>query len=520
MIHRIQHFQSKHPFLFIMAIGFIVRMISVIFSKGYGMHDDHFLVIEQAQSWADGGDYLGWLPWTKGNDGPQGHSFFYVGIHFLFFKFFQLIGISDPQLKMLVIRFIHALNSMLVISFAYRIASLITRRETAYKVALLIAVFWFMPFLSVRNMVEMVSIPFLMYGSLIILRQELIRKAEDPGYHQTSFLVAGFFLGLAFSIRFQTIIFTGGIGLALWLLGNPKGMISTAIGFLISVIPIQGFVDFLVWHQPFAEFIEYSRYNMSHANDYLTAPFYQYLLVIAGMLIPPVSLMFIFGFFKKWKERFILFFPTLLFLLFHSIFPNKQERFILPVIPLFITLGMAGWQEFAEMSKFWQKHKKLLLSGWVFFWATNIVLLMAITPMYSKKARVESMSYLRNYPGLKSFVIEDRDSPILRYPPVYYSGQWPEYQAIYNKKEVWQSAKENRWENTENQPGFVLFIQEKNLETRVDSVKKHLPDLVFEARFKPGIMDRVIHRINPINANETISLYRNQAVIPSKHAQP
>lgn len=82
----------------------------------------------------------------------------------------------------------------MIISFGYRIASLITKRETAYKVALLLSVFWFMPFLSVRNMVEMVSIPFLMYGALIILRQELIRRADDPGYHQSSFLVAGFFL--------------------------------------------------------------------------------------------------------------------------------------------------------------------------------------------------------------------------------------------------------------------------------------------------------------------------------------
>ncbi|MBW7848010.1 MAG: hypothetical protein H3C41_08005 [Bacteroidales bacterium] len=520
MIRRIRHFQAKHPFLFIMAIGFILRMISVIFSKGFGMHDDHFLVIEQAQSWADGGDYLGWLPGSQGNSGPEGHSFFYVGIHYLFFKFFQLIGLHDPQIKMFFIRLIHSGISLLVISFAYRMASLITKRETAYKVALLVAVYWFMPFLSVRNMVEMVSIPFLMYGSLIILRQELIRKAGDPGYHQSSFLVAGFFLGLAFSIRFQTLIYTGGIGLALWLSKNPKGMISTALGFLLSVIPIQGFIDFLVWHQPFAEFLEYTRYNMSHANDYLTAPFYHYFIVLAGMLIPPVSLMFIFGYFRNWKKDFILFFPTLLFLLFHSLFPNKQERFILPVIPLFITLGMAGWQEFIDGSRFWQNHKKMLQAGWVFFWSVNFILLMAITPMYSKKARVESMSYLRHYPGLKSFMIEDHYSRILRYPPVYYSGQWPNYQALYDNKNYYEFAAENHWEQIESQPGFVLFIQEKNLEQRLDSLKKYLPDLVYEARFQPGLMDRLIHRINPINANETITLYRNQAVVPPKNVRP
>ncbi len=149
--------------------------------------------------------YKNWLPGSPGNTGPEGHSFFYVGFHYLFLGFLKLLGITSPQWVMLFVRIIHMLLSLLVISFGYRIASLISEKQTAYKAALLLAVFWFMPYLSVRNLVEMVSIPFLMYGTLIILRQELIRKGDEPGYHKTSFLVAGFFLGLAFSVRYQTL---------------------------------------------------------------------------------------------------------------------------------------------------------------------------------------------------------------------------------------------------------------------------------------------------------------------------
>lgn len=516
MIHRINKFRNKHPFLFIMVIGMILRLIAVFFSRGFGMHDDHFLVIEPAQSWVNGGDYLGWLPGSPGNTGPEGHSFFYVGFHYLVFHLFQVLGIADPQFKMLIIRFLHAGISLLVISFGYRIASLLTSKETAYRVALLLAVFWFMPFLSVRNMVEMVSIPFLMYGSLIILRQELIRKADEPGYHQTSFLVAGFFLGLAFSVRFQTLIFTGGIGLALLIAGNRKGMFSTALGFLISTVLVQGFVDFLVWRVPFAEFTEYVRYNMSHAYEYHTAPWYNYILVLAGLLIPPLSLMLLFGFFKNWRKNFILFLPVFLFIVFHSIFPNKQERFILPIVPLLIVLGLAGWEEFEKASQFWQKNRKLLIAGMVFFWAVNITMLMAFTPMYSKKARVESMSYLRNYPQTKYFVVEDNNSDILRFPPVYYSGQWPRYEALIKHTDYKSFAASRNWEEKTEQPEFVLFYQETDLQARVDSMQKYLPDLIYETRFKPGMMDRLIHRINPINANETITLYRNQALVPQK----
>ena len=511
MIRKILRFKDKHPFLFIMAIALVLRMIAVFFSRGFGMHDDHFLVIEPAASWADGGDYMKWLPGTTGNHGPEGHSFLYVGFHYLVIKLLHMFSIENPQFIMFFVRLIHAILSLLVVSFGYRIASLITERKTAYKVALLLAVFWFIPFLSVRNLVEMVSIPFLMYGTLIILRQELIRKAGDPGYHQTSFLVAGFFLGLAFSVRYQTIIYTGGLGLALLISRNWKGMLTTAMGFLGSVIIFQGIIDFFIWHQPFAELTEYIRYNLTHAYEYQTLPWYNYILEIFGLLIPPVSLMLIFGFFREWKKHFLLFFPVLLFLVFHSIFPNKQERFILPVIPMFVLIGLSGWESFVAQSRFWKRNPKILTALWAFFWMVNLVLLLFITPMYSKKARVESMTYLSKYPDLSYFIVEDVNSNIVRFPPVFYTGQWPQYDAVTNETSYAEFRKWKNWELVENQPQFILFFQPINMEARVDSMKQFFPQLEYETTIKPGFMDKVIHRLNPVNANESIVIYRNNA---------
>lgn len=516
MIKKLLRFKTKHPFLFIMLIGLVLRVIAAFFSRGFGMHDDHFLVIEQAQSWVDGGDYLKWLPETEGNTGPEGHSFFYVGFQYLFFQFLQLFGIYDPQWKMLFVRLFHAGISLMVISFGYRIASLITARETAYKVALLLAVFWFMPFLGVRNMVELTCIPFMMYGTLIILKQEQIRKENLPGYHKTSFLVAGFFLGLAFSVRYQTIVFTGGLGLAVLILGNWRGMLSTAIGFLVSTVIFQGIIDLFIWGRPFAELTEYVSYNFSHAYEYHTAPWYNYILLLAGLLIPPVSLMLIWGYLRNWKKYFILFFPVLLFIVFHSIFPNKQERFILPVIPLFIVLGLAGWEEWVNSSNFWKKNKSILTASWLFFWAINITLLFLFTPMYSKKARVESMSYLKGYSNIDYFLIDDYGSNVLRFPPVFYTAQWPTYDTIYKDITYKDFSEQKDWSNLENQPTFVLFYKPDNLESRVDSLRQIFPELVYETTILPGFMDRMIHRINPINANEEIHIYRNKARNPEK----
>lgn len=124
------------------------------------------------------------------------------------------------------------------------------------------------------------------------------------------------------------------------------------------------------------------------------------------------------------------------------------------------------------------------------------------------------MSYLGNYPHIEYFVIEDANNTIIRFPPVYYTGQWPKYDAIMKNTAYDSIAASKHWEVTANQPRFVLFYQNENLDRRVDSVLKYLPALRYETTVIPSFMDRIIHRINPINANESITIYRNTALIP------
>ena len=67
-------FWNTRPALWrLTAIALAVRLLAAFFSQGYFAHDDHFLVIEAAQSWADGHDYNNWLPWNQdAHAGPSG----------------------------------------------------------------------------------------------------------------------------------------------------------------------------------------------------------------------------------------------------------------------------------------------------------------------------------------------------------------------------------------------------------------------------------------------------------------
>ena len=200
---------DEKPLHIIMYAGFFFRLLAVIFSKGYGMSDDHFLVIEPAQAWVDGYNYDTWYPDANFPDAPPtGHSFFYPGVHYLLFLFFKVIGFSDPQGKMYFVRGLHAIFSMIIVYCGFKIAEKLSGKSTARMTGLLLSVFWFMPFLSVRNLVEVACIPPLMYATWLIIR-------DEEKYNWKSITFSGFLLSIAFSIRYQSILFTAGLCLAL-----------------------------------------------------------------------------------------------------------------------------------------------------------------------------------------------------------------------------------------------------------------------------------------------------------------
>src|SRR5574344_1735823 len=125
MKKKIFEYYNQNPLTLIFIVTLIIRLFSVIFAKGYGMHDDHFLIVETSRSWADGMDFQGWLPSTQGVSAiPQGHSFTYPLIMFCFFKILSCFGISDLNSQMYFIRFIHALFSLLTIFIVYKITFL------------------------------------------------------------------------------------------------------------------------------------------------------------------------------------------------------------------------------------------------------------------------------------------------------------------------------------------------------------------------------------------------------------
>jgi len=505
-----KHLWDEQPLVLIMSLAIVFRLLAAIFAKGWGMLDDHFLVIEAPQSWVDGKDYNAWLPHSQQNPAPTGHNFFYPGFHYLLFTLMKWLHFNDPQAKMLVVRLLHGAFSLITVLYGYRITETLAGKKPARLAGILLAVYFFMPWLSVRNLVESVCIPFLLLGFW-----QMTKPGKVPGIFRSWFL-AGIFFGLAMDIRYQSVLFPAGILLLLAFQRKWKESAGIITGILCSFLAVQTLIDLFIWGYPFAEFIGYIRVNITDRYSYINLPWYNYFLTVGGILLPPVSLFLLYGFIRGWRDHLLLFFPAALFFAFHSYFPNKQERFILPFIPLFIILGVTGYYQYIVPSGFWKRRAKLLHGCWIFFWAVNLILLAGITFMYSKRAKVESMYHLSKYPYVRMFVNIDEawHVPI---SPLFYTGKWPDYPeersgdtSIYRR--VAAMAKGPKFDH----PQFFLFTGGKDLTRRVGQARALFPHLVYETTIEPGFIDKLMHRLNPVNKADEIYIYRNREFYTNK----
>ena len=491
MLENLKRFWNERPLLALILIALIPRLVAVVFSKGYGMHDDHFGPVEQPFI------IMNYLTYWTGRVIPHGHSILYPSIHYAVFNALEATGIYDPQAKMFVVRLLHALYSLLIVVYGYKIAEAVSTKETAKKAGLVLALFWVLPYLSVRNLIEVVCIPPLMAGFYYSLKsRENLRNA----------FTAGLWFALAFAFRYQTLLITGTVGLVFLFTKEYRQMMWCAVGFVLAAFVIQGSLDIFAWGFPFASFIEYVRYNMAHGEDYTTGPWYNYLLLVIGALLPPMSVLFLYGFLKNWRKTILVVAPALVFFILHSYFPNKQERFILPVVPAILLLGVVGWEDHVNGSQFWSRHRTGLRRLWISFWAINMILLIPFSTFYGKKSRVEAMYALYGKPVTGLLLVGGKVGT--SQPPFFYSGHYPVTFYEINDDARLTEVKTELAESSVR-VSHVIFFGTEDLDTRVRHIETTLGlNLSFEKRTDPSFLDWVFYRLNPThNKNEITLVY-------------
>lgn len=494
---------NLRPLRLVLFVGLFFRLIAAFFSEGYMMSDDHFLVVEIAQGWAHGEDLEGWFVDTY-EENKSGRSILYPGLHYLLFKGMDVLGMPSPTFKMLVVRLLHAFYSLLIIFFGFKITERLSDRKTAAHVGLILAMLWMLPILSVRNLVEMVAIPPLLAATWWVM------IANDRKRPFVWYLLAGSMLEVAIALRYQTGLYGLGLGVGLLFNKQGKGMLPLFLGCTLPFLLIHGWIESYIAGVPFGKVRYYIEYNIQHSNSYINLPSWNYILLIAGVLIPPVGVFLFMGAFKAWKRYLPLFLGTMFFFAFHSYFPNKQERFMFTMIPMFVILGYMGWKAM-EAGTWWQGKKKFIRGSWTFFWVLNCLVLVLATPQSSKYSRIEVMSYLRTKPDLNSFVIgaSHREGGMLL--PRFYLGKYALYYHIKGIKPFELTKNRVRHLEPEDRPEYIIFSKrpDEDLTERIAAIEAEWPKLEYDTTITGSLIDRVHYKLNPKHAkNDDMAVYR------------
>ncbi len=495
---------TSSPFGSIILVAFVLRLFAAIFSGGYAMHDDHYYTFDMAYKWFQSG--FNYTAWFEGIDQEEikienVFNLFYPGIHYIVIKSCSLVGIVDPKIMALVIRLLHAFASTSSVFFCIKIASYLYSEKIATKIGWLLACFWLFPFIGVRSLSEVMCSPFLLFSVYLLFKNKL-----EKNY---LYALAGCIGALAISIRFQSASFLIGLVLYLLLTKRFKPLLYYLLGCLISLSLTDGILGYYFWRIPFGQYYWYVQYNLTHSAHYAHSNrITQYIEILIGLGLT-MGIFYLIGFFREYKKSLILFLPTLLFILAHSLIENKQERFIFPILPFYLILGIGGWERYLDVCKKEWVHKLNRIAYPIFIFL-NLVLLLVFSSYYTKKSRVEAMHYLYQ---------KDADAIVTDYSTIDFDIQLP---SAYAGKEIKRitfyhhpssiDKNANYYLDRKNvlmdlKPSYIYFFNDENLDLRVQKAKTVFKNIKFEQKIEGSFLDWLIHKINPVNDNPEYYIY-------------
>lgn len=470
----------EHPLIALLTIAFLFRMLAVIFAKGFMAPDDHFLTIEIADGWLKGINH--WY-----TDKPPMRGILYPYIVTASMWILKQVSIVRPEVVMFFIRLSHGLWSLITVPLIYLAVKKYSDDRTAFTAGLIGAIFYITPFMSVRNLPEFFCQPVILAG--LILADF---SFDDEKAKSRNWLLSGLLLGLGFMLRYQNSLIPAGVFFYLAIRKRWRSLIPFTIGVSIT-IAVEICMDYLSYGSLQFPFVNSLIFQSGHVHAYVTNPFYTHFATILLAFIPPFSFVFIWWCYRGVKKMPIMFWATLVFLVFHSIIPQKQERFIFPILPELIVLGMIGSYGSLLTMKSWMKVL------WKWFWTVNILILIIVTFNYSQKARVESFIKLSKIPDLSDIIEINTEHPMN--PPKYYLNKDADIHLIHRWEQLDSVVPEVYEKHLEGNNGscYIVIFNHKPLQYYLDNLYKRIPAMEEVYHIKPSLVDALLHMMNPLH---------------------
>lgn len=440
--------------ILILSLGLILRLLSSYLGYGFIAFDEYFI----------GMDPAGFKLLVDGTysfaDISRTPLLFYFD-YGVFLMANKLFGISSPLELIKFAGAVLGVISMLGVWLCYRAAySLSSDKKNALLCAAILSLYFIMPFISTRLMIESVSAVVLMIAVYFWSRNKWFWFA--------------LFIGISSMFRFQNgVIYIGVLLYVMFAVRNKtvKFLAGGLVAFLLQVI-----LDYHVFGGFLTSLINYARLQTNTILDHSRQPWFNFILLFIGLSLPLASLATLPAVYKACVKYKVLAVMLLVFVLAHSFSPHKEDRFMIPVVPLFLLLmglGLKYVKKYYRFSMWW-------------FWTVSSILVIPVVISPTMSNVLDAMEYSRKN-GVEIFV---SDSPII---PKMFVG-YKKIEVI--KKEGWKdyfcSLKK-----TDKSGIFIhsIFPQEQ---TKIAEFAKECDvNIEYLGNFKGGFIDRVLAKLNP-----------------------
>ncbi len=487
-----RRFARENPFLTVLIIAGALRLLAVLFSAGYMAHDDHFVTVRIAWHWHHEGLFLedGTLRWEGKTEigviRSAVYNLFLLGL----MKVTAVLGVEHLDTHMHFNRLIHALLSMLPVVIGYRYLREETDRNTALIGGMLLSAHFLIPFIAVRNLVEMVSADLLL--PCLYFAHRSVKNSSDRDA-----IYAAIFGGLSLMIRMQVALSLAVVPIAMIAMSRKWRQAALFSVGVLAMVALQGLID--IWsHGKFlGSVVNYVTVNASLPPT-IPGPWYRYILLIFGVMIPPFSVLFLGSVFrpKVIRGHLVLWLASLAFVIGHSAIVNKQERFIIPVFPVLIVLGCVGIYYLYRDFEWYRRWKALRLGLWGWFWVLNVVLLAPFTFNYAHRGAVDSLVYLSRQDDAQR-VLFDTTERKKWIPYAYWDYERPGAVKLTPSYSL-QDAIDSGEISGNDPPRYVVIFTDDYPAEELGAYRDKLGaeyEVIYHG--KPSLMDLILHLLNP-----------------------
>ncbi|MBD3257609.1 hypothetical protein GF377_04185 [candidate division GN15 bacterium] len=470
-----------------MALAIVLRIVAVIWSKGYMASDDHFETINVAYNWFLRGMFTddGNLIWRHHTDGVITRFPLYTFALHGIMRVYHWFGVESLDTMMYGIRAVHAALSLILVYASYRIIELVTRNwRWAFGGGLIMAAHGLMPFLSVRQLIEMVS------GECLILALLWVyRYLEERD--QSRLFWAGVITAIGMLVRLQVAAAAIPVPFVLWWAERKTGPVVKFLFGGAAVMLLAGISDWLIVGEFLGTVL--GTLGAGHEKLYDTIPL-MYPLVLLAFFIPPFSILATIACFSRdvWRRHHVLILCTIVFIAAHMLIANRQERFMIPIVgPVCVLFVLALWHQFRRGG--WLTRHRWLWPGSVgLSAAVSVLLLVVFTANYGHKGLVEPFARVQGMNPRPRVIMVSPDKHQIY--PLHYAGM-PMVDQYWVRS--WEELR--RFEPRPGKPELYLLYPKRaeDLERYRDSVEAQVGPVVLAFRVGPSRVDWLLHALNP-----------------------